>query len=540
MNKTEILDRLNELTKPYSFIYILSKIVIRDFCGTIDTLFSKNTREHLNHNEFAFLTGLWLKNVDLNVNFEKEEDWESVFNEIYELMEKLHRTFLKDLVFDIDSLPDFQEHFSQGSVMQEMMFYGGTGAYDEQYTDLVTQKYKYDKEWLEKNKGFKLSSLPKFYDNIKLTLNQNLNLRKSRKNLSQSEQLTNIFCLTKDEIIQKNDDFKNILEHLTIDLSVQNNEQFSEIGDFNSYCERPIIKISDQLYFIPSAFMLSESLYESPYYWMLADKDYINTALHNRGKIAEEITKKIIQPLFGEENVYQDVIINKTKNDQLTDLDLLAVDNDKAIIFQVKAKKLTALSKKGNTESIKKDFQKAVKDAYIQALLCRECLIENEKYTFSIKTEKFTNDISKIKDYFIITIVLDDYPAITHQVHILLANETEELPVAINIFDLALLVKYLKTTDNFIDYISRRTKFSKYFTADNEMGFLGFHLSKGLKKYDSDMVYIDESWSQSIDRKYHDEIYEGKLEKIKPIKIQRNDLCFCNSGLKYKKCHGKN
>lgn len=539
MNKQEILDRLNELTKPYSFLYILSRIVIRDFCGTIDTLFSKNTREHLNNNEFAFLMGLWVKNVDSNVTFE-EEDWENVFNETYELMEKLHYTFIKDFKFDIDSLPDFQEHFSQGSVMQEMMFYAGTGAYDEQYTELVTQKYKYDTEWLEKNKGFELSSLPKFYDNIKDTLNQKLNTRKSRENLSEPEQLTNIFCLTKDEITKGNNNFKNILEHLTIDLSVQNNESFNEIGDFNSYCEKPIIKINNQQYFVPNAFILSESLYESPYYWMLADKDYINIALHNRGKIAEEITKKIIEPLFGVENVYQNVIINKTKNEQLTDLDLLAVHNDKAIIFQVKAKKLTALSKKGNTVSIKKDFQKAVKDAYKQALLCRECLIENGKYTFSLKTEKFTKDISKIKDYFIITIVLDDYPAITHQVHVLLGNETEELPVAINIFDLALLVKYLKTAENFIDYISRRTKFSKYFKADNEMGFLGFHLSKGLKKYDGDMVYLDESWAQSIDRKFHGEIYQDKIEKMKPKKMQRNDLCFCHSGLKYKRCHGKN
>lgn len=539
MNKQQILDRLNELTKPYSFIYILSRIVLRDFCGPVDTLFSKNTREHLNNNEFAFLTGLWIKNVDVNLTFDVKDE-ENIFNEVYDLMEKLHYTFIEDFKFDIDSVPDFLEHFSKGSVMQEMMFYAGTGAYDKQYIELVTQKYKYDSEWLEKNKGFELSSLPHFYDNIKDHLHEKLNSRKSQKNLSERELLMSIFCLTNDEITKGNKNFNNILEHLTLDLSIQNNQTFNGIGDFNSYAEKPIIKISQQHYFIPNAFLLSESLYESPYYWMLADKHYINTALKNRGNVGEEITKKIIEPLFESENLYQNIIINKTKNEQLTDIDLLAIHNKKAIIFQVKAKKLTALSKKGNTEAIKSDFQKAVKDAYNQALLCRECLLHIEKYKFSLGDENFTQSISKIEEYFIMTIVLDDYPAITHQVHILLGNDTDELPVAINIFDLALLVKYLKTADNFIEYISRRIKFSKYFKADNEMGFLGFHLKKGLRKYDGDMVYLDESWAQSIDRKFHNEAYHDKLEKIKPKKMQRNDLCFCQSGLKYKRCHGKN
>jgi hypothetical protein len=538
MNKQEILNRLNEITKSYSFLYIIGRIVLRDFCGSIDVLFSKNNNEHLNHNEFAFLVGLWIKNVDLNIFYDRKTEME-IFEETYHLMENLHFTFLQDFKFDPDSPPNFHEHFLKGGTMQESIFYSGTGAYDKQYTELVCTKYKHDIEWLRENKDFNLNSLPKFYDNTKDILQKKINNRRLKKNISDEELILEIFCLKKEEIVAENKDFENILAHLHIDLTKANNKNFNDLGDFNLYNEKPIIKINKDLYFIPSAFAISESMYESLYYWMLADKKYTNIAAKNRGNVAEEITKNIIEPVFGDKNIYQNIIINKTKNNQITDIDILAICNDSAIIFQIKSKKLTALSKKGNIESIKSDFKKAVQDAYDQAILSRKCLQKFHEFKFPFQDEEFKNRLLEIQNYLIVTIVLDDYPAITHQVHILLENNSEELPVAINIFDLALIAKYIPKPEGFIDYISQRSKYSKYFHSANEMGFLGFHLSKGLKKYDGDFIYLDESWAKSIDKKYYNEVYEHKIEKTQSKKIQRNDPCYCNSGLKYKKCHGK-
>lgn len=538
MNKQEIINRLNEITKSYSFLYILIRIVIRDFCGPIDILFSNKNNEHLNHNEFAFLVGLWIKNADYNIIYDIKIEME-ILEETYELMEKLHYTFIDDFKFDPESLPNFQEHFSKGNVMQEAIFYSGTGAYDKQYTEIVTTKYKYDNEWLQKNKSFNLNSLPKFYDHIKNKLEEKLNNRRFKKNISEHELLLSIFCLTKEEIIRETKDFENILYHLQIDMNKINNQNFNDLGDFNLYSEKPIIKIDEDLYFIPSSFALSESMYESPYYWMLNDKEYVNIALKNRGDVAEEITKSIIEPIFGLENIYQNIIINKTKNDQITDVDILAISNHTAIIFQVKSKKLTSLSKKGNVESLKNDFKKAIQSAYDQAILSKECLQEFQKYKFPYQDDSFINRLVSIQKYLIVTIVLDDYPAITHQVHILLENQSEELPIAINIFDLSLIAKYIPKREDFIDYISKRSKYSKYFRSANEMGFLGFHLSRGLNKYDGDLIYLDESWAKSIDKIYYKEIYKNKIKNTPSKKIQRNDPCFCESGLKYKKCHGK-
>lgn len=538
MKKGEILERLNEITKSYSFLYILGRIIIRDFTGSIDILFSHNNMEHLNHREFAFLMGLWLKNVDISNHFDTETEIK-VFNEVYHLMDQLHKTFIEHFVFDSQKKYDSYEHFANGKAFQETMFYSGTGAYDNQYRDLVTLKYKYDKNWFKKSKSFEIESLPKFYDNIKNVLQNKLNKRKFTKNLSDREQIISLLCLSKKEIIEENNDFENILDCLKVDINESNNEKFNDLGDFNIYNEKPIIKIDKNIYFIPSAFALSESIYESPFYWMLNDKEYQSTALKNRGDVAEEITSKLLEPVFGINNVYQNVIINKNKNEQISDIDILAVYQNKAIIFQVKSKKLTALSKNGDFDSIKKDFKKAVQDAYEQGVICKKCLINHQDYKFPFQDVNFINKINKIHEYNIVTIVLDDYPAITHQVHILLGNKTEELPVAINIFDLELVAKYLPKPGNFIDYISRRTKYSKLYKADNEMAYLGFHLDRGLTKHEADYAVLDYTWAQLIDRKYYNELYKEKINKFSMKKLQRNDPCLCHSGLKYKKCHGK-
>ncbi|WP_204673658.1 SEC-C metal-binding domain-containing protein [Flavobacterium tibetense] len=541
MSKKDILNRLNELTKSYSFIYILSLIVLRDFCGTIDNLFSKNVREHLNDKELSFLIGLWLKNIKKDKFIESEDELQNNFEEVYTLMDNLHFTFLEGLknINPLEKL-DIYEMFSNGPFLQETMIYSGTGAYDVQYKKLSSEKYKYDKEWFLANKEFDVDLFEKFYDNIKDNLQNKLNNRKLLKAISDYEQVLNIFCLSKIEITKNDPHFENILNCLTTDISLKNNTDFNYLGDFNIFSEKPIIKIKDDCYFIPSSFSISESLYESPFYWMLQDANYKKIALKNRGDIAEELTTKMLEPVFGKSNIYQNVIIKKNKTETVSDIDVLALHNDKAIIFQIKSKKLTALSKQGNIESIKDDFKKAVQDAYEQGNICKQCLIDNSNFIFLTEYENFEDKISKLSDVHIVTIVLDNYPGISHQVHILLGNKTEELPVSVNIFDLEILLKYLPKPDDFTDYIKRRIKFSKFYKADNEMCYLGFHLKKGIEKYDGDYIALDESWAQYIDKTYYKEIYKEKVAEFTSKKIQRNDPCFCLSGLKYKKCHGRN
>jgi carbamoylphosphate synthase large subunit len=65
----------------------------------------------------------------------------------------------------------------------------------------------------------------------------------------------------------------------------------------------------------------------------------------------------------------------KSKKEQITDIDILAIAGNKAVIIQAKSKKLTQLSKTGNVTQIKEDFREAVQKAYDQGLICREAVI---------------------------------------------------------------------------------------------------------------------------------------------------------------------
>ncbi len=541
MNKEQILDRLNEITSDINFIYVLSAIVLKDFCGTLNELSSKNVRETLNNKEMKFLMGLWVKNW--NSKKETEYDELKVFEEVYSLMEHLHHTFIPDLSKMLKNPSKSPlDFFNNGLMFQESMFYSGTGAYDYQYTKWVTEKYKYDIDWLSKSKSINLDVLPDFYHSLKMLQQAKLNKLKFESKNNFREKILDVFCLSKQDITKKNEDFQGVLENFTLDLEQPQNQNFSDIGDFNILSEKPIIEISNGKYFIPMPYDLSEAIYESPFYWMNSDDDYRSKAQFNRGEIAEEITYKIIEKIFGSENTLKNLIIKKSKSTMVTDIDILAVHNNKAIIFQVKSKKLTALSKKGNIESIQSDFKKAVEDAYEQGLIASECLKSSNDYLFVLKSKPDFQFNFDIKQSFVVTIVLDDYPAITHQTHILLGKKYEEFPVALNIFDLEIVANYLNTSGKFIDYIERRIKFSQYYKADNELGFLGFHLKKGLQKFpNSDMIALDESWAQ-----FFDEDYYGKISGIKKIqenlrkKIGRNEPCPCGSGTKYKKCHGRN
>ncbi len=397
MNKEQILERLNEITSNTNFIYVLSAIVLKDFCGTLSELSSKNVREGLNNNEVKFLMGLWIKNWT-NAQ-ETDYDELKVFDEVYSLMEQFHYTFMPDLSKMLENPSESQfDFFNNGLMFKETMFYSGTGAYDYQYTKWVTEKYKYDTDWLSKSKSINLSKLPDFYDSLKTLQQTKLNKLKFDSEHTFKEKLLDVFCLSKEDIIEKNEDFEGILKNFTLDIKQRQNQNFKDVGDFNILSEKPIIELAEGKYFLPMPYDLSEAIYESPFYWMNSDKNYRSKAQYNRGEIAEEITYKIIEKIFGVDNTFQNLIIKKSKSTMVTDIDILAIKNDKAIIFQVKSKKLTALSKKGNIESIQSDFKKAVKDAYEQGLTAADCLKSSNDFQFVLKSEpdfKFDFDIKK-------------------------------------------------------------------------------------------------------------------------------------------------
>lgn len=182
------------------------------------------------------------------------------------------------------------------------------------------------------------------------------------------------------------------------------------------------------------------------------------------------------------------------------------------LIFQVKAKRLTQLSKEGNINQFHKDFKLAIQDANKQALIPYKFILNNNCYLQS-KESGENIEYGEINEIYHCCIVLDNYAAITAHTR-LFFHEEDNIPVTMSIFDLELIIEYIEDFDNLFDYLKKRTINSKYFIAENELAYFGMYLTNDLKKIpNSDMVGINNDFAQRFDGDY----YPKLLDKYEPI-----------------------
>jgi hypothetical protein len=236
---------------------------------------------------------------------------------------------------------------------------------------------------------------------------------------------------------------------------------------------------------------------------MAQDNNYKNIAFKNRGGAAEEISYNFLINIFGKENVHRNVTVLKSKKEQITDIDILAIAGNKAVIIQAKSKKLTQLSKIGNATKIREDFREAIQKAYDQGLICREAVInKNNKLITNNGVELVLGEY--IDDAYIICVTTDHYPAVINQLHSYLnKKETDPFPVAMNLFDLDVVTYYLKDPFEFLYYLRQRVNLTLYARAGSEMAYLGSHLTQKLFPLkDADGEILDDSYAQLIDANF--------------------------------------
>lgn len=483
------------------------------------------------------------------------------------------------------------ETFSKWAMIIEPIFYSGTWAYDIQYINFLDKKYKYDKKWLIENRYFDFdiskkilykikniieekskkvhlfdftnnfesfieklrkenptedfSNKEKIYYDIKFDQYRDLFINGHEKNCEPPESLLednwqefynnllDLFLIKKSFFEDEKQNFENFINNFSIIPNTDTNKQFNCIWDYNLINSHPIIKISEDNYFVPIVFLLFESIYESPFYWMLEDKEYFSKFVSkHRWEVWEEMAYEFLSEIFWKENTIKSVkiITNKWKDD--TDIDVLCVLWSKALCVQVKSKKLTELSKKGNDENLREDFKLAVQEAYNQWLISRWKILKNDCKFF----DKNWNQIilKDIDDVYIMCLTTENYPTLTHQTDIMLEKKQENpFPIALTIFDLQLLTHYLKDPYDFLYYIRQRISLMGYFKAEEEIIFLWYHLDQKLWKFpDRDMVALDNNFWALIDRNYYPFMYwlsvsdENDAIKHKWRNEKFDELCY--------------
>jgi len=156
MTKSEIIAKLNDISSYYSFGRVLGSLQFVEYIydsGCNQSYFDSDDDWLLNQ-EMAFLTGLWMHNVDLAKKWDIEQDDEKAC-EIYSLMSALHN------VYKFDSSTPYNKQ------LIEIAFYEGDEGYDWQFIRFVQPKYADFSDFLNEQLNFDIEQVASTYYHIK-------------------------------------------------------------------------------------------------------------------------------------------------------------------------------------------------------------------------------------------------------------------------------------------------------------------------------------------------------------------------------------
>ena len=511
----EIMAELQRVSHEPGFIYTFCAMVSQALWMTSDEVAEIDWHQRPNHQELSLLLGLLVKSpIDLH----EAPSIEAVADQVAkatELLDELHRScaFLganpagQELGFPTASGPSlfesYEDWMSSGQGIVEPIFYGDPGAYIFQYLEMAEQRYALDQDWIENHVGVDLAQIIEIANALhRLTLER---LQNIEPELSPDQKVVALLSA----MSFHTDDLPGIGQHAVkrffsifsfIPGTV--NQQFDAMGSYNIVHSHPAAALEDGRYCVPLLPNLAESVYASPFYWMLEDNQYKDTALKNRGDTTEIITRDLLIPVFGASRVHRGVKVKKGNAD-ITDLDALAFSGNKALIVQCKSKKLTLTARAGDGTALRRDFVQAVQDAYEQglkgreALLAGECRLEDE-HGNSIE---LTRDVDEV---YLLCVTGDHYPAVISQARIFLEKQEDDPhPVIMSIFDLDVVAHYLNDRFDLLYYLRQRTIHEAHFIADSEMNLLGFHLKHKLFPHeDMGGTLITADYTQLVDANF--------------------------------------
>lgn len=561
-NEDDVFYNLEKLCAKEGYIYALSYLQARHGFWAIPI--DLNNNENINilddtftitSNEFQLLHGLIVKNK-ISYNSPKNADMDEYIKSTYILLKELHTAIndaiIKNLLNNHNN-SSYKTLFDNGSNIREPVFYGGDSAFDFQFKEFSGNLYKNDEEWLLSNKGFTVSDALLYASSIKKIIEKNyLEQIKLYKNDLCNTRFLNIFKFSTNELIAyTNKDKGNILKFLT-EFSLYGAKNYNNISDFNITKSKPIIKINDCDYicFRPSA--LLQSIYKSPSYWMLEDKSYHSKLAANRGAFTEDTVYEFCKKIFGGQKVFKNINLKNSKKNTVSEIDVIVIHSECALVFQCKSKKMTLAAQAGDKNKIDEDFKKAVQNSYDQALSCGKAILE-EQYNF--EKAKLVKIFKSIKSIIPITILSDSYPALSSQARNFLNYETKYNnilpPVVTDIFFIDALVEFLKYPYQFLKFIKWRSCNFNRLVIVNEFSTLGFYLKGDLSLLKTDKesnIGPGEDLSEELNINFtkirtKSQNFVKKNDMLIPAynnvtskKLQRNHPCHCGSGIKYKKC----
>lgn len=477
-------------------------------------------RTRLSRTELSTLIGLACKSRFSDKQLSLDELKERA-EHVWHLLDELHHSFYQPLDFaalsekfgskdgdDIPNVGEFMRELAPNSdknhFMREAIFYGGDGVFKHQYRDLAKRRYSLDEDWVEANKGFKISQAIDVISAIEqIQLEKANQLASSAKSWPLPYHLP-MFIFTISEVVTRSGLGEEVVEAVIAALSAKPEEGmkcFKSVDDFNHKNAFPIIKIGEDTFVSFQAYSLWEALYESPFFWFNEDKAYKSIASKHRGAFTEDFTAERLALVFGQENVLTNIDIFDGK-DKAGEIDVLVTFGRFAIVVQAKSKKLTIEARKGNSQQLEDDFKKAIQDAYDQAGLCSK-LLQKEGYIFKDESGKEVNIQSDFKTIFPVCIVSDHFPALAAQARHFLKYQTTNVikhPYVMDVFLVDMITEMLPSPLWVLDYLLKRSDYGDSILSNHELVILSTYIKQNLYfEEEPTLVMLDDDISTDLE-----------------------------------------
>ena len=511
-NETTIFESLERLACKPGYAHVLAALCYKHkFLPSNSILeFTDGSKaglgEKLVRTEIGILVGLFSKSKrDLSIP--NTEILRNMIDETELLLSKLHESTMPELKLELTSSPSANESTEKGEVafLREAMIYSGESGYTFQYRNLSVEKYANDDQWLVDNKGFKISEACAVYDSILESQRQRLvELRdESKPYLIDHQTLLTAYIVSADALAEHSELSLKTVPAVIEAFSLRgDNDKFSGISEFNEANAAPLIPIGDSTFIVFDLHALAESLYESPFYWMMADEIYSDLHTVNRGRFTEDFCARRLRDVFGKDKVYSNIKIPQSKATTITEIDVLAHFADRVVLIQAKSKRLTLDARRGKIGAIECDFEKGVQHACDQgydgaSLLFDRSIRETLADQYGIRLP------DSIKEVFLLSVLSDHYPALSIQVQCLLSrreNSSINTPLVIDVFALDVITEFLDSPLYFLSYLKRRSQYSERISSAQELTVFAHHLSNNLWVDSAvDLFSLDDGFCRELD-----------------------------------------
>ncbi|MBZ9815965.1 MULTISPECIES: nuclease-related domain-containing protein [unclassified Mesorhizobium] len=500
-----IFDDLRVLAQSPGTLHDISAIMYRDWIVAIalreakvaDDPEKRWSTTKLNSNEFMLLLGLMVQSasdctysiVNTDIDFADKAD-------------RLLREFHDRLT--LDSMPDFSDpgkiERALGAAAREAIYYGADSFFLHQLERFARDRYRDDFEWLIRNAGLSarpMVEIARFIMEHTSRQMSAINARKEDGTVPTKADLTDSLLIAKAELIKKFGASKAKAFMAKFATPVTNaNANFTSAFVVNQANLAPLIDIGEHLY-APNAYRLAESVYESPTYWMIADKTYVDIAAKHRGAFLEKAAADLFRSVFGAANVYENVTIQPSKKKTAGEADALIVYGEFVIVVQAKSKRVTLTARAGDEEALNKDFEGAIQAPYRQAYEFAELVQAGaECKTKDGKALTFPPTVR----VFPAVILSDAFPAATFLSNIMLKRSDRIAPVIWDLGVLDCVARMLPTPIEFLYYLKCRSDVFDKMHSDSEYNFLGYHLKYKLAMDpEYDFMHLEKDFAEIVE-----------------------------------------